>query len=106
MTNYKHRLGTHIALDEFGELALLDKVLELCSDYVEANAVSDQACRQLQDWHESGEEVDAELIQDMTVNLIAHLNKISENERPKNMIWRLYEDKNGMQFGLYHEGEI
>ena len=100
MTNYKHHLGSHIALDE-GELAVLDKVISLCSDYVEADAVSDRACRQLQDWCESGEEIDAALVQEMIFNLINHLNKISENLRPNGMIWRL-NDSNGMEFGLFH----
>ena len=50
---------------------------------------------------ESGEEIDAALVQEMIFNLINHLNKISENLRPNGMIWRL-NDSNGMEFGLYH----
>lgn len=101
MANYKHHLGSHIALDE-GELAVLDKVISLCSDYVYADAVSDKAYCQLKDWVESGEEIDVALVQEMIFNLINHLNKISENLRPNGMIWRL-NDSNGMEFGLFHD---
>jgi len=98
MKNYKHKLGPHINLEE-GELAVLDKVLELCSEYETATEVSDQVTQQLQEWSESGTEVEPRQIHGIIDTLIGDLNKISSGHRPANMVWQV----NGGAFGLYHK---
>ena len=100
----KHNLMSYMLFKK-SELAILDKVLSICSDYPDANEVGDQARRQLQDWAESGEEIDAELVQKVILNLIARLNKITENVRPNGMAWKIIDDPNGVDFGLLNENK-
>ena len=100
----KHNLMSYMLFKK-SELAILDKVLSICSDYPDANEVGDQARRQLQDWAESGEEIDAELVQKVILNLITHLNKITENVRPNGMEWKIIDDPNGVDFGLLNENK-
>jgi hypothetical protein len=100
----KHNLMSYMLFKK-SELEILDKIVSVCSDYPDANEVSDQARRQLQDWAESGEEIDAELVQKVILNLITQLNKITEKVRPNGMAWKIIDDPNGVDFGLLNENK-